>query len=100
MADVINLERAPRPEFTDRQISFAKKLIGIGLARLTIASLVLGIDSPSLNHAQITSSNRMISKAYKELGYTITDARHGASPQTAAAINACARELRVRVRIA
>jgi len=100
MADVLSLQRASKPEFTVRQIDFAKELIGMGLSRLAIASLVLDTDMGSLNHADIAASARLVQKCYKELGFNITDARNVRSPYMVAAVKQAAKGLRMRVRIA
>lgn len=98
--DILNLAEAVKPEFTERQTSFCKELVSIGLTHLTIIGLVLDVDVASLNHAQVAAGNRLIYSCRKELGYGVMDARRAQSPHTISAVKAAARQLRVKVRIA
>lgn len=100
MASVINLARAKRPRVTEVQRNFAKELIGLGLARLTITSLMLGKSIESLNHADINLGNGLINKLSKELKYNISDARRAQSPFMAAAVRQIASAQRVKVKFA
>lgn len=100
MADVIKLDEAQRPDFTEREIDFAKELIGIGLTHLTIIGLVCKQDVASLNHAQVSAGHRLITLCRKDLGFGVMDARRAQSPFTAKAVKDAARALRVRIRIA
>jgi hypothetical protein len=101
MAEVIlKMERAAKPEFTPRQVSFCKDLIAMGLSRLAIAALVLETDAAALNPSQVSSVQRLIQKQYKELGHNIVDARNARSPFMQDAIRTAARQYRLRVRIA
>lgn len=98
--EVISLAEATRPSFTDRQVEFCKDLIGVGLTRLTIIGLVVGKDVGQLNHAEVNAGQRLIEACRKELGYGILDARRAQSPHTMAAVNAAAKNHRLKVRIA
>ena len=98
--EVISLNEARRPDFTEKQISFCRDLIGMGLTRLTIVGLVVGQDVAKLDHAQVSSGNRLIDMCRKELGYGIMDARRAQSPYMQSAIAAAARTHRLRVKIA
>jgi hypothetical protein len=99
-ATVLSMAEAPRPEFTPRQVDFAKDLVGIGLTHLTIIGLVVGEDVAKLNHAQVSAGHRLIAHCRKELGYGVMDARRANSPFTAAAVKAASKNHRVQVRIA
>lgn len=97
---VISLETARRPDVNERQRDFCKALIGLGLARLTITSLVLGKDTKGLTHADILAGHRVIGSCIRELGYGIVDARHANSPEMVALVQAAASKVRIKVRIA
>lgn len=100
MPDVLSLSEAPRPDFTEKQIEFAKELIGVGLTHLTIIGLTVGEDVSKLNHAQVSAGHRLINACRQELGYGVMDARRAQSPFTQAAVRSAAKSLRVRVKIA
>ena len=100
MSDVLKMTAASRPDFTPKQVDFCDALIEMGLARLAIASLVLGVDMDQLNPTQVTSVNRLIQKRYKVLGYRIVDARHARTAFMQGAVHSAAKRLRVRVKIA
>ncbi len=97
---VINLESASRPDVNERQRDFCKALVLLGLARLTITSLVLGKDTAALTHADINAGHRTINSCIKELGYNIMDARHAKSPIMEALVRQKAKELSIKLRIA
>lgn len=98
--NVISLERAISPQFTPKQEQLCDELIGMGLARLAIASILLNVNSDQLNPSQVVAVNRLISKRYKQLGHTITDSRHARSEFMKAAVQQTCRRLHVRLRIA
>lgn len=98
--EILNLSEAERPEFSTRQTDFCKELISIGLTHLTIIGLVIDADVKSLNHAQVSAGQRLISACKKEIGFGVMDARRAASPHTSAAVKASIRTLRVKVRFA
>lgn len=97
---VINLERAARPDVSEKQREFCKSLIGLGLARLTIISLVLGKDMGGLTHADIACGMRVINSCIKELGHNILDARRAISPVMSALVRQAAKDCSVRIKIA
>jgi hypothetical protein len=98
--NVINLAAATRPDVTERQREFAKELIGLGLSRLAITALTLGKDQSALQHADIAVGHNLIHKLYKELGYTISDARNARTPEMQSLVNQAARSHRIKVKIA
>lgn len=98
--NVLSFSEAAKPEFTDRQVEFCDRLIGMGLTRLCIAGLVCNCSVKELDHAEISSANRLISKRKKHLGYGIMDARRVQSPWMIAAVRDAARNMRIRVRVA
>lgn len=97
---VISMEKAARPDVSARQREFCKALIGLGLARLTITSLMLGKDLSRLSHADVSAGHRTISSCIKELGFNIVDARHAQSPAMEALVRTAAKECSIRIRIA
>lgn len=98
--NVISMERAISPDFTPRQEQFCDELIGMGLARLAIAGLLLGVNVDQLNPSQVTAVNRLINKRYKALGYNITSARHAKTEFMRSAVQSAARKVHIRLRIA
>lgn len=99
MPEVLNLARAERPEFSTRQINLCDELIGMGLAKLAIASIILGVGIESLTPTQVTSVGRLIAKRYKHLGYKITDARHARTEFMAKAVQAAAKRCKIVVHL-
>jgi hypothetical protein len=97
---VIKLESASRPDVSEKQREFCKALISLGLARLTITSLVLGKDLERLTHADINAGHRTINSCIKELKFNIVDARQARSPVMEALVRQAASSCRIRVRIA
>lgn len=97
---IINLEAAVKPDINERQREFCKQLVSLGLARLTITSLVLGKDTSRLTHADINTGHRVINSCIKELGFNIVDARQARSPVIEKLVRQAASSLRIRVRIA
>ena len=100
MSRIINLQSAKKPNFNEAQREFAKSLIGMGLARITITALVLGKDASNLNHSEVTSGHGLINKLYKELGYSISDARHARTPYMKSAVTQVASGMRLKIKIA
>ena len=100
MARIINLATATRPAVSERARRFCKELVGLGMARNAITSLILGKDLEALTHADINAGHNAINSCIRELGYNIVDARHARSPAMASAVRAAASRVRTRVRIA
>ena len=98
--DIIRLDEARKPDFTEKQQKFAADLIGLGLTRLTIISLVLGKSTTDLNHAEVNSGNRLMDQQRKALGYGIMDARRCQSPAMSAAVSQVAKKYRIQIKIA
>ncbi len=98
--EIIKLDEAEVPDFTEREEQFAGELIGIGLTKLTIVALTCGKDAAALNPSEVKAGMRLINRKYEELGYGVMDARRAQTPFTAAAVRSAARNLKIRVRIA
>lgn len=100
MTAVINLERASRPDVTEKQREFCKRLIQLGIATLVITSLVLGKDVGKLTHADINVGNRLYDSCCKELGFGVRDARRAITPVMISLIQQAAKDCALRIKIA
>jgi hypothetical protein len=100
MAHIINMARATRPIVSERQRRLCKELVGLGLARNAITSLMLGKDLGTLSHSDLNAGHSTINSVIRELGFNIVDSRHVRSPAMIKAVREAAGRVRMRVRIA
>jgi hypothetical protein len=97
--NVLKFEEPPAPVFTVRQVDFCDKLIGMGLTRLTIASLILNKDAERLNYSEVSGCYRLIDRRRDKLGFGVAMARKCGSPWMVHAVREAARDTRIRVRV-
>ena len=65
MAHIINMARATRPIVSERQRRLCKELVGLGLARNAITSLILGKDLGTLSHADLNAGHSTINSVIR-----------------------------------